>query len=56
MKYTLISKRKNLFLTNSFGHEGELLSLEEDYETAHTKLKVKCKNNHEFDITWNDKS
>ena len=35
-------------------HEGELLSPEDEYETAHSKLRVKCKNNHEFDITWNN--
>ena len=42
------------FKTKCEEHDGELLSLESDYETAHTKLRVKCKNNHEFDITWNN--
>lgn len=57
-KNKLINDRKSKyyqeFKNKCEEYEGELLSLEEDYETAHTKLKVKCKNNHEFDITWNN--
>lgn len=57
-KNNLINNRKSKyyqeFKIKCEEHEGVLLSLEEDYETAHTKLKVKCKNNHEFDITWNN--
>jgi len=57
-KNKLIKDRKNKyyeeFKTKCEEHEGQLLSPEHEYETAHTKLKVKCKNNHEFDITWNN--
>lgn len=42
------------FKTKCEEHEGDLLSPESDYETAHTKLRVRCKNNHEFEITWNN--
>ena len=42
------------FKTKCEEHEGELLSQEIDYETAHSKLRVRCKQNHEFEITWNN--
>jgi hypothetical protein len=42
------------FKNKCIDHEGDLLSQETDYETAHTKLRVRCKNNHEFEITWNN--
>ena len=48
------SKYYQEFKTKCEEHEGELLSPEGEYETAHSKLQVKCKNNHEFGITWNN--
>ena len=42
------------FKTKCENKEGELFSPELEYETAHSKLRVKCKNNHEFYITWNN--
>ena len=57
-KDNLIKDRKNKyyeeFKTKCEEHEGQLLSPEDEYETAHSKLQVRCKNNHEFDITWNN--
>jgi len=35
-------------------HEGSMVSESSDYETAHSKLMVKCKNNHQFGISWNN--
>lgn len=57
-KDNLIKDRKNKyyeeFKTKCEEHEGQLLSPEDEYETAHSKLQVRCKNNHEFEITWNN--
>ena len=33
---------------------GECLSKQKDYENAHTKLKVQCKNDHTFEISANN--
>ena len=57
-KDNLIKNRKNKyyeeFKNKCSSHEGKLLSPEEDYDTAHTKLRVRCKQNHEFEISWNN--
>lgn len=57
-KDKLINERRSKYYTDFKAkceeHEGDLLSPEDDYETAHTKLRVRCKNNHEFEITWNN--
>lgn len=42
------------FVNKCNEHSGEMLSPKEDYETAHTKLRVKCSKNHEFEISWNN--
>jgi len=36
--------------------QGTCLGNNLDYQTAHSKIKVKCKINHEFEITWNNLS
>ncbi len=42
------------FVNKCLEHSGEMISLSDDYESAHTKLLVKCSKNHEFEISWNN--
>ena len=44
----------NKFKDHVEKRHGQLLSLADEYKDAHSKLKVKCNNNHEFETTLNN--
>jgi hypothetical protein len=42
------------FVNKCNEHGGSMISSVDEYESAHTKLVVKCSKDHEFEISWNN--